>query len=300
MPLSMSLNMQSVKVKDTVYVGGGMACCSEESNKVMALDLVSNKWDTLRSYCATDFGMACINNKLVLIGGSSRHEGRIPHLGVWKARTKRWTRPYPPMLIPRSECSAITYKQWLIVAGGVEDNSSAAVEMFDTENEQWHSDLPSPVAFCCMKSAIVGDTWYLLGGYLNSIEETTRVYSASLEALVSHATSERSDRSFHETIWSKKASTELFYPSPVSIEGSLFCLGGGYYKSCGDFYTFKKYPRSTISVYVYESNEWLEVGKLPTTLLYGTSMVIADKLYYFGGSDGLTSPLVYYSYITKE
>ena len=61
--------------------------------------------------------------------------------------------------------SAVVYKQWLIVAGGwTGDHGLSTVEVLDVASNQWYSAPSTPAPWNSMKSAILGDMWYLMGG----------------------------------------------------------------------------------------------------------------------------------------
>ena len=190
LPLSMSIYIQSVEVGGTVYVGGGDADKEEDGCTVMAYFMQSCKWHTLPPYSARWFAMTTINNKLTLVGG---YNGSVvDQLGVWKTDSNQWTRPFPAMPTPRSRPSATSYKHWLVVAGGNRKAVLSIVEVLDIDNKQWSTAPSTPIPWNSMKSTIIGDTCYLMGGRYDLATHTTDVYSVSLEALISHSASDSS------------------------------------------------------------------------------------------------------------
>ena len=261
MPFSMCYYIQSVKVVGTVYVGGGDATKKNEGT-VMAY---SGKWHTLPPYSARNFAMTTINNKLILVGGN--HDGsEVNQLGVWKTDSNQWTCPFPPMPTPRFSPSATSYKHWLVVAGGYREGSLSTVEVLDIENKQWFTAPSTPISWYSMKSTIIGDTWYLMGGR-QDVTDITDVYSVSLEALVSHSASD----SFK--IWNIIAPLNCTLSSPLSLGGSLLALGGD----------IEKCPQFTIQRYVPEINTWEPAGKLLDQLYGCTCIHDEGKLHVFGG-----------------
>ena len=269
MPFSMSLYIQSVEVDGTVYVGGGVADKDEDDFTVMAYNMQSCKWHTLPPYSATVFAMTTINNKLILVGGY--HDSSVvDQLGVWKTDSNQWTRPFPPMPTPHFSPSATSYKHWLVVAGGVgiRGVSVSTVEVLDIDNKQWSTAPSTPITWYCMKSTIIGDTWYLMGGTQDGIN-ITDVYSVSLEALVSHSASDSSK------IWNEIAPLNCNSASPLSLGGSLLALGGCDLK--------KKCSVSTIQRYVPETNTWVPAGELLHPLQLCTCIMTAGRLHVFGG-----------------
>ena len=281
MPFSMSNYIQSVEVDGTVYVGGGYADKDEDSYTVMAYSMQSCKWHTLPPYSARWFAMTTINNKLILVGGYRDTE--VDQLGVWKTDSNQWTRPFPPIPTPRTFPSATSYKHWLVVAGGHSKGSLSTVEVLDIDNKQWSTAPSTPMLWYNMKSTIIGDTWYLMGGGQDGII-ITDVYSVSLEALVSHSASDSSK------IWNKISPLNCKVSSPLSLGGSLLALGGCDPKKC---------PVSTIQRFVPETNTWVPAGELPHPLQGFTCIMTAGRLHVFGGYSGSRLANYYFSDILK-
>ena len=279
MPFSMNFYIQSVEVDGTVYVGGGDADKGEDDHIVMAYDMQSYRWHTLPPYSARGFAMTTINNKLILVGGK-HHNTKVDQLGVWKTDSNQWTCPFPAMPTPRYSPSATSYKHWLVVAGGRRKGLLSTVEVFDIDNKQWSTAPSTPMPRIRMKSTIIGDTWYLMGGTHVLRTGTTDVYSVSLEALVSHSASDSSK------IWNKIAPLNCYCSSPLSLEGSLLALGGWDPK--------KECLVSTIQHYVPETNTWVPAGELPHPLQTHTCIITAGRLHMFGGSSGVFPRLSYY------
>ena len=279
MPFSMNTYIQSVEVDRTVYVGGGDADKDEDNYTVIAYSMQSCKWHTLPPYSAMSFAMTTINNKLILVGGYN-DGSEVDQLGVWKTDSNQWTRPFPPMPTPRSSPSATSYKHWLVVAGGYKKHSLSVVEVLDIDNKQWSTAPSTPIPWLDMRSTIIGDTWYLMGG------NTTVVYSVSLEALVSHSASDSSK------IWNKIAPLNCNCSSPLSVGGSLLALGGWDIK--------KECPVSTIQRYVPETNTWVLTGEPPHPLHSCTCIMTAGRLHVFGGFSLYQKlPTYYFSDILK-
>ena len=284
MPFTMSYYIQSVEVEGAVYVGGGDAVKDEDSYTVMAYDMQSHKWHTLPPYSARNFAMTTINNKLILVGGYRDYDGaEVDQLGVWKTDSNQWTRPFPAMPTPRYSPSATSYKHWLVVAGGKRKGSLSTVEVLDIDSKQWSTAPSTPIPWYRMKSTIIGNTWYLMGGTQIGID-TADVYSVSLEALVSHSASDSSK------IWNKIAPLNCERSSPLSLEGSLLALGGR---------DLKKRCVSTIQRYVPETNTWVPAGELPHPLRNCTCSMTAGRLHVFGGYSDRRLASYYISDILK-
>ena len=93
-----------------------------------------------------------------------------------------------------------------------------------------------------MRTATIGDTWYLMGGYRAGVNPTDGYY-VSLEALASDSAKVRSN------IRRILPSLNYYYSCPLNI------FGGIYVGKCV----------STIQRYVSETNTWVAASRRTTT-----------------------------------
>ena len=272
MPFKMSGYVQSVIVQGTVYVGGGSSGQLDNHHIVMTYDTSSGKWAKLPPYRAWGFAMTVTDNLLALVGGWDGDDV----VGVWRADSKEWTHPYPDMPTPRAWCSAVVHKGWLVVAGGQEDGGAdlSSVEVLNTDTKQWFSGFPTPIPWSGMRSAIVGDVCYFMGGYICG-SPTNTVYTVSLPVLTSQLNSGVRD----SQIWKKISGPQAKGLSPLSSSGSLLAIGG--------WYSDRSAAVSTIHLYQPETGEWVKVEDLPTSRYNCTCVMLTDKeLLVAGGFDG--------------
>ncbi len=273
MPVAMTNYIQSVQINDTVYAGGGLTDIDEDGHIVMAYNTQSCQWHTLPPYSTKWFAMTTINNKLVVVGGSNRDGSVSSELGEWQSDSNQWTHPFPPMSTPRCVHSATSYKHWLVVAGGYHGVCLQTVEVLDVSNMQWSTGPSTPTPWVRMLSTTIGDTWYLMGGECEKLSHySPDVYSVSLEALVSHSSSDSSN------IWNKLPSLNFVWSCPLNIGGSLLEVGGRDKKS--------EKLVSTIQRYVPETNTWVQAGQLPHAVCTCTCIMTSDKVHVMGGHDG--------------
>ena len=253
MPFTMSGYIQSVIIQEMMYVGGD-ASPIINTYIVMTYNIISQEWSQLPRYTARYFAMTVIHNKLTLVGGCDHNNRDTSALGVWDTDGRKWTQPYIPMPTPHYDSSAVVYRQWLIVAGGWSDKTIvSSVEILDISSNQWYRAPSTPVPRSSMTSAVVGDTWYLMGGYGNERAADQVLYSVSLSALVSHTniTSER--------IWNTITSLGLYYSTPFCMGESLLAVGGMKSDTLLNV--------STVLHYTPDSDgQWTEVGQLPMPL----------------------------------
>ncbi len=200
----------------SVYVGGGYIGNNEDDTIVMAFNTQSYEWHSLPFYDVWRFAMTTIKNKLVLVGGRNESFYGSCELGEWQPDNNCWTHPFPPMSIPRCFPSATSYRHWLVVAGGCHKHCEQdGVEVLDVSNMQWSTGPSTPTPWMMMKSTTIADTWHLMGGDCKGDGFSHDVYSASLEALVSHSSSDISN------IWKKLNPLNCIESCPVNI-GDLY------------------------------------------------------------------------------
>ena len=231
------------------------------------------------------YGMAAVNNQLVLAGGLHSDGKASNQIRVWDGRS--WVTPYPPMPTARCSPAAVGYGQFLVVVGGKCGASfSTAVETLDTVTKQWNTATPLPVGRHQLTSAVVGDTLYLLGGFSQgwiTPSPNKRVFSISLPTLVSYAPS----------TWERLLDTPLKRFTAVSLNNSLLAVGGAYDSD----------KQSTaIHIYNSQTNIWIKVGDLPAARSQCTCTALpSGELLVLGGQDenNVRSNKVYIATVNK-
>lgn len=303
MPFEKGDYLQSAVVQGTLYVGGGSDsdCFSEKNNVVMEYRPNTNQWNVLPRCKTQQFAMTVIHNQLVLVGGKDCNKKTRKILGVWKG--EQWIHNlYLDMPIGRSHCSAMVYQNWLAVTGGWSEEKRLldSVVLLDTvNNSQWYNlSHPMPVGSHSMKSALVGHSWYLMGGWTKETDTadccaTDKVYSVSFHALL--LDSLLVPGGCIPTTWKEIDGLNCIYSTPLSFGGSLLAIGG----SKDDVATAsvqalsgRKVRDSLGSSRVLRllTGHWEEVGVLPDALYNSTSAVLEGdghrELLVAGGDDG--------------
>ena len=274
MPFGMSGTIQSVQVQGTLYVGGGRAD-GDNDYIVMTYNISTSKWATLPPYSTRWFAMTIIDTHLVLVGGMRDIGNNSKVLGVWSEDSKKWTHPYPDMTTPRNSCSAFTYKSWLVMAGGWGTGGSgylSSVEVMNTDNKQWYAGPPTPIAWSQMKTAIVDDTCYFMGGWIEGTGRTNKVYSVSLPALVSQLNSDCSAKDTQT--WKEIPLSPVYHAAPLSIGGSLLAVGGE---------DKDRKAVSALHLYQPDAGQWVKIADMPTSRYNCTSIMITDKELFVAG-----------------
>ena len=155
----------------------------------------------------------------------------------------------------RTELSAVSSGSVLVVAGGLGTSGVlSSVEVF--RDAQWTTAPSLPTAGSDMKSALHGDTWYL-------IQESGKVFCTSIQSLLS-----KEDQSPWETL-------------PDTCGWSAAACFGGHFLSIGGRGT-----TSAIHGFRSTSQSWEHVADLPVPLSRSTAVVSpTGELVVVGGYD---------------
>ena len=267
--------VQSVVIEGTVYVGGGKASADRLNAYIMGFS--SGKWFHLPRYKAS-FAMAAVKKKLVLVGGEDRLKKRVKLLAMWDPSAQTWTHPYPDMVTARSHCSAVAFKEWLIVAGGLDSgrNLLSSVEVLNTESKQWHAGPPTPLPWHSMKTAIVGDIGYFVGGETpesSNASINTLVYCLSSKNLLSMLQSKKNEKL---EIWRELPEHPLGCSAPLSTGQCLFTVGG---------VDRDLEPMTDVYLYKPVTKSWEKVGDMQTPRCNCTCVAIMEVLVAGGFRD---------------
>ena len=255
MPYSMAGCTRLAVMQGKVYVGGGITDKESDGRIVMEYTSSSGKWAMLPPYRRRCFTMAVIHNQLLLVGGYERHQPASKVLGVWGADRKAWMHPYPDMHTGRCRCSAAVHFEWLVVAGGYgrRKNNLSSVEVLNTDTKQWYAGPPMPMPSWKMKTAVVGDMYYSMGGCGGDDEPIKTVLSASMQALIRHVNSCKEEP--EDQIWKEIPGPQLMGSAPLSISGSLLAVGGD---------DENEEDKTAIHFYQPKTGEWVKAGDMPT------------------------------------
>ena len=253
---------KTVQLHNNLYVGGGdnPSISISEMCTVLKYDQSNDTWSKLEQYGCCWFGMSAINGHLTGVGGRDIATRCVSKkVGVWEPSSQRWTQRYPPMITPRSWPEVATYNNYLLAAGGRDDDFRllTTVEVLDVrDGKQWLSVTELPVPCSDMTSAIINDNWYVI----TSSKEV--MYCSLLEICTQTPTR-----------WQRLTDTPLRYTTAIAVSSSLLTVGG-----CHD-------NTASTAIYLYhlETNTWTEVGNLPTPRYYCSATVLSGELLVLGG-----------------
>ena len=280
MPFGMGIAVQSVVLGNKVYIGGGNSFSNSEHCTVMVYDIQRDTYSTLPQYKAKWFAMTTHNNQLVLAGGMDL-AARKPTNQIAVLQSDKWTRPYPPMTIARHSSTAVSFNNHIIVACGRDDQGRpiSSVEVLDVTSNRWCVADPLPVVRSWMKSVIVGDVCYIMGGFEHTGNRTKVVHCVNLRELtekaVSMATSQVTPKPI--SLWQTEDDTPLFQSAPLVLKQSIFSVGGR---------DDRRVVSTSIHLYQSGTRRWGKVGDLPTARYYCTCSVLPNgQVLIAGGWD---------------
>ena len=277
MPIKMTEPVRSVVIGDTVYVGGG--CAENYHDRCTVMKLEQDQWTKLPEYTARWFAMTSLANRLVLVGGidpkyNNQRYKLSDQLSVFESG--EWTHPYPPMKLARHSSTAVSFNNHIIVAGGRDRNNfpTSSVEVLDVASRRWYIAPSLPHSRSGLGSTLIGNTFYLMGGWDHTGRPSMKVHHIDLNDLLMKA--------FYNldtcTLWKTMKDTPLVWSAPLSIGRSLLAVGGA---------DDDLNPRSSIHLYEHYTRKWVKLGHLPTARHSCTCSVRPGReIIVAGGTDG--------------
>ena len=265
MPVGIPQYPRVVVIGSQVYIGGW------DTRAVMVFDIIyDDEMNELPPLDYEYYGMTAHNSQLVVVGGQHHSTGKDTNeLSVWDTERSVWTHPYPPMTIPSSGSSVISYDRFIIVVGGFGEDGEylARVQVLDTTNRQWYQTTPLPEP-CAVTSCVISNMVYLLGGWIRDDMTNEQVFSVSLDKLISNAVSPSTGAT--PSPWSTLENLPVEFSTALALQGSLLAVGG--------------WRSSAIHAYQPSSKSWVKVGDLPRKQwLCGCAILPNGELLVAGG-----------------
>ena len=149
-------DVQAVVVGGKVYIGGVSGGYSTPKPILLEYTVENDCWKQIKTP-TTSFGMAVVNNQLIITGGGN-YSDLTDQVWVLDRVTYNWTQPYPAM--PTAKASpAVGYKRWVLVVEG----ESRCVEVLDTLSKQWFVATPLLSKVSTPSLTVIQDTLYIIG-----------------------------------------------------------------------------------------------------------------------------------------
>ena len=148
--------------------------------------------------------------------------------------------------------------------------------MLNTETNEWFPKRPSaPAPLYCMKTAVVGEKGYFMGGADKSgCEPTMTVYEINIQTMIDNL-----HKSSSKPIWKEISGLELIGAAPLSINGSLLAVGGSDDKAVTTTAIYEYQPDSS------DDKKWRKVGDLPRARHFCTCVMIMNSEMIVAGGE---------------
>jgi len=252
---------------NTVYVGGGSSVHNEDCYQMYTYHPDTNVWDVPISTPHSYYAMTVLMNKLVIVGGLTKSPKKLTNkVLAFEGRQLQWNR-YTQMPTKRHSASAIAHQSMMIVMGGSGSKEMyGTTELLDTSSDQWFSCNDLPRLCHRLKSVILGDTLYILGGEVGK-GFSVSVYAARLDTLSSH-----------QLKWQRLSSIPWACPAAVVVNNMYLLAVGG--AGLTDTVCVLKNEGSMLS-----STSWESIGSVPTTLYFPAAVSYGNQIIVMGGYD---------------
>ena len=272
-------DVNAVWHKDKLYTGGGwVSGFRRDAARLYIYTTTTDTWDTPIDTPVSSFALTTYHSQLVLVGGREYVDEKLwgEHTNkLWTlSEDGQWQETLPSMETKRHHACAVSYKDHLLVAGGISPlysiNNLNVVEVFN--GNHWSFAQPLPTSYHDLKSAILDQHWYLMGG----LPEDTAVHYASLDLLI--ASCQPSKTSQPSAVW-KRLTDAPYQKSSTAVFGNkLIAIGGEGIDT----------QMSTVHAYSFHTNSWIHVGDVPL-LVYNTCSVVlpTGELMVVGGYNGI-------------
>ena len=258
-----------------IYIGGSNegGLGSHSGTRSYRIDIyspINNSWSPspIKNPCCW-FAMTTLNNQLITAGGMDRMAKITNKIFLLDGDNLR---EYTRMNTPRYWASAAGYRGSLIITGGIDNQVRvlATTELFDSTTEQWYTTSDLPLPHYRLKSVIVDNILYLMGGHNEDHRYSQGVFAAPLNILSSQ-----------KLLWSSQQDIPRFGSGPVSILGrNIVAVGGrkktaSYYVHASDIHMFNKV-----------SHSWDIIGQIPSAREAPAAVSLSNhKIIVVGGFD---------------
>ena len=264
---------------DNLYVGGGWwtGIINRDYARLHVYSPTTDSWGTSIDTPVRLFGLTTYHSQPVLVGGLNVETAECTNKLWTLSEHGQWQETLPPMRTKRHSVCSVSYRDHLLVAGGLAstDGMLNVVEVFN--GSHWSLAQPLPMSYRDLKSAILDQHWYLMGGNGPHGNNKKAVHYASLDSLL--ASCQPSETSQPSSVW--KRLTDAPYPlsSTAVFGGRLVAVGGGEVSSLS----------SSIYAYSFQTNSWIHVGDMPFAASNICSVVLpTGELMVMGGYGWLT------------
>lgn len=262
----------AVWLNELVYVGGGYESDQHGSHRIHIYNPVEDSWSSPISSPQSLFAMTVVDDYLIIAGGEDKTCKITNKLLVMDDDQLK---EYATLRTPRKLATAFGHEKMLIIVGGENERhvKLSTTELLDINTEQWHICSPLPSPHYWLRSVILDNTVYLLGGLDKDGNHSSIVFAASLETLSSH-----------QLKWTSSTNTPWCSSAPLCISHSCLVVVGGV-KDTNE--TTKSKDKLTTNIcHLNKLNcDWEVIGDIPLIRHAVAAVSLINGIIIFGGNN---------------
>ena len=264
-------------INSTLYISGGN--CPNDTNmlNVYKFELDKNQWSVLpplQQYYGIPVN---ISDQLTIISGRfSTPPRKLTNL-VTTYDGNSWNNTYPNLSVARLRPAVVPYHQYVIVAGGKDDDDNLldSIEVFDIAKTHWmtvNTHLPEPMYR--VSATICGDSFTIVGYSGANSQRSSEAFTIPIKGilLLSHSLNS-TDKD--NTTWHQLANAPYWKTALVPNTSPPVVAGGSVAQNINTV--------NDITIYDDTSNKWNKISSLPINCAYTTVAVINQSIIVMGG-----------------
>ena len=270
-------------VRGAAVVNEGVVYFSSHLNSnIWGYNSVQEQWFAVTDCPNVFFALAMVDGCLTAIGGQRSHWSVEPTnelLSLMEAggEHEMWVELNSPMPTKRTNATAVTTDNVLIVAGGANIKKLDVVEIMNLANKQWSMamSLPKPVESLSSAYCPATDRMFLMGGDEDGGKATKAVLTCSVEKLLRSCA--RFNR-IHDSseVWETLSELSVSHPMCLVVKDHLLALGG--------IEQGQKTDSRAVYDYDFSSKNWKPVVMLPSpTHKLLAAVLPSNRLMVVGG-----------------
>ena len=277
-------------INNSIYVTGGW--CPNNNFNVYKYELENDQWSVLPPLLQHYRIPVNTNDELTVISGCHSTTNK-PTALVTTFNHNRWNDTYPNLAVARLWPAVVPYHQYVIVAGGQDDNENVldSIEVLDITKRHWmiaKTCLPKPMYW--ISATTCGDSFTIVGYYgaddkcyngtfmtpVNELIQQQHQQQQQQQQQQETQQSLTSSTDKYNTKWHRLADAPYWKTSLVPNTSPPVIIGGG-----------DKQGNTVNDITIYDdtTNRWDKIAALPINCAYTTVAVINNSIIVMGGSN---------------
>ena len=269
-------------INTTLYICGGWCPNDDDMDNVYSYKLDKNQWSVLpplQQYYGIPVNT---DNQLTVIGGyhSTTHK---PTAQVTTFTDNRWTNIYTNLSVARVWPAVVPYHQYVIVAGGEDDDETAVdtIEVLDVMMYHWmivNTHLPEPMYR--ISATVCADSFTIVGYSDTDVKRHNGTFIIPIDEIISQQQQTQqsltSSTDKDNTKWHELADAPYWKTALVPNTSPPVIIGGSDEQDINTV--------NDITIYDDTKNRWKKIASLPINCAYTTVAVINDCIIVMGGA----------------